>query len=295
MQKAMSDYDVTVAIAATAGLRRAGDIAASNIAQLLSHPSPAVRARAAEAAGGMRSTALASRALTDTDAMVRARAVESLGDILARSARIRADLLALTTAQDTDSQEKAFQALQTHGAVLELGQPANATARANAIAYLNTKVSAQTDEGKKKPFIDLIARINTPQAVLAPLTDVTPATIAPLTRALADTDGNVAQNAVIALARIGSTAIGPLTALLSNSNETVAYYASQALAEIGRPAVEALLPAAEVGKPTARWAAITLGEIGDGRATNVLQALSQSPDPDTAYAAGAALAKVRGT
>jgi HEAT repeat protein len=80
---------------------------------------------------------------------------------------------------------------------------------------------------------------------------------------------------------------------LASGNDTVAYYASQALGTIGRPAVPALMSAAQAGagKGT-RWAAVTLGQIGDPRAVSVLQTLKGDPDPDTANAADVALAKV---
>ncbi len=294
MQKAVSDYDVSVAIAAAAGLRRAGDKAATNVAQLLTNPDAAVRARAAEAAGGMSSPALAEKALADVDAGVRAYAIESIGDILSRAVGIHNDLRTLATATDKATQEQAFQSLQTRGAVLELTRPANAAAKAVAITLLNEKVAAEKDAAKQKPFTDLITKLNTVPAP-PPLPEVAPATLAPLTKALSDPDGTVAQNAVAALSRLGEAAVAPLITLLDSKDEKVSYYASKALAGIGRPAVDSLLPAAQINKPTARWAAITLGEIGDSRAADTLQALSQSPDADTAYVAGAALAKVRHT
>ena len=82
MLKALSDDDLFVATAATAGLRRAGDVAAAQIAQALAHPDPAVRARAAEASGGLSSLALSARALKDPDAAVRAKAAEAPGGAL---------------------------------------------------------------------------------------------------------------------------------------------------------------------------------------------------------------------
>jgi HEAT repeat protein len=112
-------------------------------------------------------------------------------------------------------------------------------------------------------------------------------------KALGDADGTVAANATNALGRLSQVAVSPLVQLLSSGDDRLAYYASQSLILINRPAVDALLTLAQDGKPGARWAAITLGEIGDTRAVAPLEALSKSADPDTAYAAGAALAKVR--
>jgi HEAT repeat protein len=204
MVRALSDYDLRVATQAAAGLKRAGDRATGAIAGALADPSPAVRALAADAAGGLSSTALTARALADSDPRVRARAAEALGTIGGASA------------------------------------------------------------------------------------------VAPLLNALGDADGTTATAAVLALSRIGAPAIGPLVARLqAGGDDTVAYRVSQALGMIGRPAVDPLLAAAQNGKPGARWAAITLGQIGDPRATPALQALSGSPDPDTANAASEALARVK--
>ncbi|MDX1934646.1 MAG: HEAT repeat domain-containing protein [Capsulimonadales bacterium] len=294
MQKAISDFDVAVAVAATAGLRRAGDKAAANIAALLAHPEAAVRARAAEATGGMSDPTLAVRAFGDADAAVRARAIESIGDILARAVQVRDDLQTLAAGGDAAALEPALQSLQTRGAFLELARPANAAAKANAIALLNAQIAAEKDQAKRTPYRERIARLESP-TVLPPLAEVNENTLAPLVRALSDADGTVAQNAVTAFGRIGEPAIPSLVRLIGNANEKVAYYASQALVRIGRVAVDPLLAAARAGQPTARWAAITLGEIGDGRAAEALQALTGSPDPDTAYVAQAALAKVRRT
>ena len=290
MQKAMTDYDVVVATAATAGLRRAGDKAQTNIAALLSHPDAAVRARAAESAGGSRSTALAVRALADPDVNVRARATESIGDILSRAVSIRTDLATLATGDKT-AQERAWQSIQARNAVGALFLPENAAAKTNAVALVNAQLATAKDAAAKKPLNDLLTQISTPGTVLV---TVTPATIAPLIAALSDADGTVAQNAVTALGRIGTPAVAPLLVLLGNANDTVAYYASQALTTIGRPAVDAILPAATNGSPNARWAAITLGEIGDAKAKPALEALKTSPDSDTAYVATAALAKLSG-
>jgi HEAT repeat protein len=117
--------------------------------------------------------------------------------------------------------------------------------------------------------------------------------VGPLVSALADKDGTVAQAAVRALGRLGNAGVTQLVAALSSSDETVAYYASEALATIGKPSEDAVLAAAVPGKPTARWAAITLGQIGDSRSIPALETLSQSPDADTAYAASSALARVK--
>ena len=299
MVKALSDYDVTVATAATAGLRRAGDKAAADIAQALTNADPAVRARAAEAAGGMRAVALATRATSDADPTVRAVAITSLSDILAKAAGIRASLSDLAAATEKADREKSFTALQTRGATLDLLSPGVApAAMTNALAVLSARSAAAKDDAARKPFAALMEKLNDPavratQSQLPPLSDPNaPNAIAPLIKGLSDTDGSVAENAVTALGRVGVPAVAPLVALLSNANDTLAYYASQSLAAIQRPAVDGLLLAAQPGNPAARWAAITLGEIGDPRARAALETLAQSPDADTAYAAASALTRV---
>lgn len=202
MVRALRDYDLRVATAAAAGLKRAGDRAAGAISAALADPNPAIRARAAEAAGGMTTPTLAARALGDADAEVRVAAAAALGDI---------------------------------------GGPAS---------------------------------------------------VAPLMNALNDTGSGVAAAASQSLSRVGDAAIPMLVARLS-AGDTVAYRVSQALEVIGRPAVDSLLAVARTGNGGARWAAITLGQIGDPRAVPALEALKSSPDPDTAWAADIALAKVK--
>lgn len=298
MLKALSDYDTSVATQAAAGLRRASDKATTYIAQALGSTDPAIRARAAEASGGLRTSALATRALSDPDANVRAAAAASLGDVLTRANGIRADLNALATATDDNAREKAYKSLQTRGAVLEVLRPgAPPQARASLEAYLKAKSEAEKDEKNRKPFDDVVKKLSdsaSAEATAAPLADgTTPTAFAPLLAALRDTDGTVAQAASDSLARIGQPAVPSLTALLGAPDETVAYRASQTLIGISRPAVDNLLAVAQSGGSGARWAAITLGEIGDSRATSALETLSHSTDPDTASAAGAALAKVR--
>ena len=213
LSRALNDYDLSVATAAAAGLRRAGDKAAQAVAEELSNASPTVRARAAVATGGMSLPTLAIRALTDADGGVRAEAVLSLGDVLVRQ------------------------------------------------------------QAAKQP--------------------IPPFALVPLVKALQDSENRVAANASIALSRLGDAAVPSLLPLLSSSNDTLAYQAAETLQAIGRPAVPSLLTLAQPGKPSARWAAVTLGRIGDPAATSALQTLAQSPDADTAQAATNALAKVK--
>ena len=119
-----------------------------------------------------------------------------------------------------------------------------------------------------------------------------PTEFGPLVAALADKEG-AADAAANALGRLGATVVEALKARLSVPDETVAYYASKALRAIGKDAVSGLLPLAVDGNPAARWAAITLGEIGDAKAASALESLTKSSDTDTAYVAQTALAKVK--
>lgn len=203
MVKALSDYDLRVATAAAAGLKRAGDRAAASIAGALSNPDPAVRARAAEAAGGVTDLTLAARALKDPDPDVRAAAASALGDTRSPSA------------------------------------------------------------------------------------------VGPLLAALSDQAGAVAETASASLGRLGPAAVAPLLARLSTADDTVAYRAAQALQSIGEPAIAPLMTVVRSGLPAARWAAITLGQIGDPRAAGALQELADKSSGDTEYAARTALAKVQ--
>lgn len=297
MTRALSDYDLSVASAAGAGLKRAGDKASGSIAQALSDPDPAVRALAADAGGGTRTTDLVVKALSDTNANVRANAALALGDILFRANAVHSALEKLAAASDDKEKIAALKLVQTRGGMMELlrsGAPANALP--NALAALQSQADAQKDD-EKKPFDTLAAKLSDPavqatEKAITPLVEITPASLAPLIAALGDSDGTVSQNAATALSRLGTPAIAPLVMSLGSPNETVAYYASQALGGVGRTAVDAVLPVAQTGNPGARWAAITLGTLGDSRAVPALQTLSQSPDADTAEAARAALAKL---
>ncbi len=300
MAKALSDYDIAVAEAAAAGLRRAGDSAAGAVAQALKNADPAVRARAAEAAGGQRTTALAAQALKDPDPGVRIRAAESLARILADANAARRELARLASSASMEEKIAAVRTLQTRGALIEVLRPgAPPASRTGAVAALQAMADAQETDAAKEPILKVIARLNDPAVAAAergvtPLADgMRPEAFAPLLAALRDPDGAVAATARAGLVTIGEPVVPSLVALLANADDTLAYYASQALAQIGTPAVPALLNLAQPGKAGARWAAITLGGIGDPRAAAPLESLAKSPDPDTANAAATALARVR--
>jgi HEAT repeat protein len=298
MERSLSDYDTSVADAAASGLQRAGDKAQSAITQALADPDANVRARAASATGGLSTTTLAAKALSDSDPRVRTNAALAMGDILFRADTAQTDLARLAAATDDKARAAAFDAVQKQGVMPALMAPgAPAAARANAVTVLTAQSAAEKDDAKRKPIDDQIALLKAPAASIAmPVSaPVTAASVAPLVTALSDTDGTVAQAATVALGRLGDVAVAPLTAALGGGNETIAYYASQALTTIGKPSVDAVIAAAQEGKPSARWAAITLGQIGDPRAAPALKTLAKSTDPDTAYAAGMALAKVSPT
>ncbi len=132
---------------------------------------------------------------------------------------------------------------------------------------------------------DILAR---PDAVPA-ATD-----IAPLVTALRDNDGAVAEAGRHALVNLGAAAVPAVAALLADAEDTTAYYAVRTLTAIGMPSYETVAQTAQSGKPGARWAAVTLGELGDVRAKPVLESLKDSGDPATAEAAADALTKISG-
>ncbi|MBC8141025.1 MAG: HEAT repeat domain-containing protein [Armatimonadetes bacterium] len=123
---------------------------------------------------------------------------------------------------------------------------------------------------------------------------IMPADAAPLIAALRDSTGAVAAAAQQALVSVGAPVVPAVAALLSDPQDTTAYYAVRTLSAIGAPSLPVLLTTAQAGKPGARWAAVTLGEIGDVSATPVLESLKNAPDAATAEAATDALAKIGG-
>jgi HEAT repeat protein len=223
-----------------------------------------------------------------------------LGDILVRAGTVRKALGMMASATDEKAQEAALAELNQQNALLETLRPgAPAGARQNVLAYFNAKANAETDEKKKAEWLKKAQPLTDPlklaaEAKAAPLPDpANPATFGALVNLLADADGSVAQSASYALSRLKGSAAGALLAKLASQNDAVAYHASNALAKIGRDLVPQLTALAVNGNPAARWAAVTLGEIGDARAATVLETLKSAPDPDTANAAEIALAKVK--
>jgi HEAT repeat protein len=268
MVRALSDYDRRVAVAAAAGLRRAGDKAAGAIAQVLAHPDPLVRARAADAAAGLSNPGLAIRALKDPDAGVRAAAAAAIGDMAAGN--------------DQDAAAGASVPAGATGAAAgttdDSVAPAGGGPNVAAVAAGNGATTPPA-AGSAPPARSSSARMA--------------AAVGPLVSALSDPDGTVANAASLALVRIGEPAMPALLNALQSTNDAVALYASRALEAIGKPAVDRLVAVANRPGNAARWAVITLGQIGDPRAASVLESLSRSNDSDTANAATIALAKVR--
>ena len=111
------------------------------------------------------------------------------------------------------------------------------------------------------------------------------AAVAPLIRALNDSDGEVNLAAKNALAAIGPDASDALVAALHSDGPT-ALYAAQALAGTGTTSLPALEKAAQQGDATTqRWAAVALGELGTAEARPALETLAQSPNADVVFVA----------
>ena len=269
---------------------------------------PSARAAAAAALGAIatpEATAAMETALSDYDLSVADAAASGLKRAGAAAASAIAQALT-----GPDAHVRALAALATGGQAtpalatkaLTDADPTVRAAAADALSEVllrNETAAAPAAPTAASNGASATATAVTPTAVAAvPATPPVPpaaitAELMPLVGALGDSDGAVAQAAERALGRLGSPAITPLVGSLASANETVAYYASQALATIGRPAEDAVLANAQPNSPSARWAAITLGQIGDPRAAPALKALGQSPDPNTAYAAQSALARVQ--
>jgi HEAT repeat protein len=114
--------------------------------------------------------------------------------------------------------------------------------------------------------------------------------VAPLVGAVDDRDWQVVDAALAALAEIGRPAIPALVSLFTHGDILKAYHASRALAKMGSPAVGTLI--AELSSPSEdsrKWAAITLGQIGDKEAVAPLKKMLSSPSEGEQYVATEAL------
>ncbi len=247
------------------------------------------------------------KALTnpETDASSRAAAAATLGAFGttdANDAMVTAlgdfDLaVADAAATGLERAVKTSEATARVALVRALASP-NAAVRARAASA--TAAMTQTDlasQALRDPDADVRVAGATALGTILTRQDAgssTPAGATPLIAALRDPDGAVAAAAEIALVSVGAPVVPAVAALLSDPRETTAYYAVRTLSSIGAPSLPVLLATAQAGKPGARWAAVTLGEIGDVSATPVLETLKNAPDPATAEAATDALAKIGG-
>jgi HEAT repeat protein len=124
------------------------------------------------------------------------------------------------------------------------------------------------------------------------------AAIGPLLAALSDPQWRVVDAAVYGLGSLGGVAVRPLLDVVSGPgpNTTVRYQISRALAVMGRSAVPALETALSDPRPEVqKWAAITLGEIGDPGSVAALQKLAERATGDLKWVAQDQLRILAGT
>jgi HEAT repeat protein len=126
------------------------------------------------------------------------------------------------------------------------------------------------------------------------------AAIPALIAALGHSDWRVVDGAIDSLAAIGKPAVDDLMKVMQSSPTTIAYNASRALARMvvvgAASPVDTLIQALGSSSSQLRkWAAITLGNIGDARATDPLQRLyrSSAAGSDERWVAREALLKLR--
>jgi len=117
--------------------------------------------------------------------------------------------------------------------------------------------------------------------------------VAPLLGAVEDRDWHVVDAALAALAEIGGPAIPALVKLFSHGDILKAYHASRALNQVGAPAVPILIgELSSDSQDHRKWAAITLGRIGDKDAVAPLKKMLESPSPGERYVAREALRRM---
>ncbi len=110
--------------------------------------------------------------------------------------------------------------------------------------------------------------------------------VSALVSALSDSDWKVVDAAVAALGDVGVGAVDHLLAVIRNpaAGTTVSYQISRALSAVGRPAVPKLVAALSEPNPAVqKWAAVSLGEIGDQSAVAALKQLEASADPNVRW------------
>jgi HEAT repeat protein len=111
---------------------------------------------------------------------------------------------------------------------------------------------------------------------------------------LSDTDGRVADAAVLSLAGLESVAVPLLIAVISNAGQSdvVKFRAATALSKAGTSAAQSLKQVAASGGPSSVWAVFALGQAGDSSARDVIRKLALSADPETRFAAEKALQRL---
>lgn len=111
---------------------------------------------------------------------------------------------------------------------------------------------------------------------------------------LSDSDGRVADAAVLSLAGLESAAVSPLIAAISNAGapEVVKFRAATALAKIGAPAGPSLTRLAQSGGPASVWAVFALGQGGDRSAEDTIKKLASSANPEIRWTAERALQRL---
>jgi HEAT repeat protein len=128
------------------------------------------------------------------------------------------------------------------------------------------------------------------------------AAIPALVAALGHSDWKVVDAAIDSLAAVGEPAVDDLMKVMETSSTTVAYNASRSLARMAVVGTvspfDALIQV--LGSPSSqlrKWAAVTLGNIGDARAVAHLQRFYRSSPAgsDERWVAREALLKLRAT
>jgi len=115
---------------------------------------------------------------------------------------------------------------------------------------------------------------------------------------LGDADGRAADAALDSLVRLSSrpgdaVVVTSLASVLqSSASDVVKYRAANALVRIGTKAVDSLLAVLNAGGDAAKFAAYALGRTGDPRAKAALEKFVAASDPDLAWIAKRALARM---
>ena len=153
-----------------------------------------------------------------------------------------------------------------------LGMIGDAKGDAKAVeALIEVLSNANEIEAVRKEAIEALGKIGNPKAV------------EPLISALKDEDGNVRWKAVDALGMIGGAkaAEALIRKAADDEYEPVNYSTAEALVRIGAEAVEPLMEALEDENSSIKvryYAALVLGRIGDVKAKELLEKVSEDKD-----------------